>query len=64
MSFTYPDIYLVGGMRTAFAEYRSVLRDVSATDLGIAAARVDRFEINEAFGAQYDSGGAPRLIQA
>ncbi|NMG17035.1 thiolase family protein [Aromatoleum bremense] len=36
---TYDDIWLVAGQRTPFADYNSVLRDVSPTDLGIFAAR-------------------------
>lgn len=39
MSFTYNDVFLVDGVRTAFADYNSVLKDVSATDLGIAVAK-------------------------
>lgn len=35
----YEDIWLVAGRRTPFADYNSVLRDVSPTDLGIYAAR-------------------------
>jgi acetyl-CoA C-acetyltransferase len=35
----YDDIWLVGGARTPFADYNGTLRDVSATDLGIKAAR-------------------------
>lgn len=35
----YDDIWLVAGARTPFADYGSVLRDVSPTDLGIFAAR-------------------------
>ena len=35
----YDDIWLVAGRRTPFADYNTVLRDVSPTDLGIAAAR-------------------------
>lgn len=35
----YDDIWLVAGQRTPFADFNSVLRDVSPTDLGIAAAR-------------------------
>ncbi len=35
----YDDIWLVAGQRTPFADYNTVLRDVSPTDLGIAAAR-------------------------
>ncbi len=36
---TYDDVWLLGGVRTPFADYMSVLADVSATDLGIYAAR-------------------------
>ena len=39
LSQTYDDIYLVAGQRTPFADYNGVLRDVSPTDLGIAATR-------------------------
>lgn len=35
----YDDIWLVGGARTAFADYNGTLKDVSATDLGITAAK-------------------------
>jgi acetyl-CoA C-acetyltransferase len=38
-SLDYKDTWLVGGARTPFADYNSMLRDVSATDLGIKAAR-------------------------
>jgi acetyl-CoA C-acetyltransferase len=36
---SYDDIWLLGGVRTPFADYMSVLSSVSATDLGIHAAR-------------------------
>jgi len=36
---TYDDIWLLSGVRTPFADYMSVLSGVSATDLGIHAAR-------------------------
>lgn len=39
MVAAYDDIWLVAGVRTPFADYNSVLRDVSPTDLGIFAAR-------------------------
>ena len=35
----YEDVWLMGGARTPFADYNGTLRDVSATDLGIKAAR-------------------------
>jgi len=35
----YDDIWLVDGVRTGFADYNSVLREISPTDLGIKAAR-------------------------
>jgi len=35
----YEDVWLVAGVRTPFADYMSVLSGVSATDLGIFAAR-------------------------
>src|SRR5438552_905034 len=38
-TITYEDAWLVGGARTPFADYNGTLRDVSATDLGIKAAR-------------------------
>jgi len=38
-SIAYRDTWLVGGARTPFADYNGTLRDVSATDLGIKAAR-------------------------
>lgn len=39
LSTTYDDIWLVAGQRTPFADYNGPLRDASATDLGICAAR-------------------------
>ena len=36
---TYTDTFLVDGARTGFGELNGTLRTVSATDLGIAAAR-------------------------
>ncbi|MCB1757185.1 MAG: thiolase family protein [Gammaproteobacteria bacterium] len=36
---SYDDIWLVAGRRTPFADYSGVLRDLSATELGICAAR-------------------------
>ncbi len=36
---TYDDIWLVAGRRTPFVDYNGALRDLSATDLGICAAR-------------------------
>ncbi len=39
LAATYDDVWLVAGARTPFADYNSVLRDVSPTDLGICAAR-------------------------
>jgi acetyl-CoA C-acetyltransferase len=36
---TYDDVWLLAGVRTPFADYMSVLCAVSATDLGIHAAR-------------------------
>ena len=38
-TITYDDTWLLGGARTPFADYNGTLRDVSATDLGIKAAR-------------------------
>ena len=38
-TITYEDAWLLGGARTPFADYNGTLRDVSATDLGIKAAR-------------------------
>jgi acetyl-CoA C-acetyltransferase len=38
-TIAYDDAWLVGGARTPFADYNGTLRDVSATDLGIKAAR-------------------------
>ena len=35
----YDDVWLLGGVRTPFADFNGTLRDVSATDLGIKAAR-------------------------
>ncbi|HET9959444.1 MAG TPA: acetyl-CoA C-acyltransferase [Polyangiaceae bacterium] len=35
----YDDIWLLGGVRTPFADYTSILSGVSATDLGIHVAR-------------------------
>ena len=39
LAATYDDIWLVAGQRTPFADYNGPLRDASATDLGICAAR-------------------------
>ena len=39
LSASYDDIWLVAGQRTPFADYTGVLRDLSATELGICAAR-------------------------
>ena len=39
LTSSYDDIWLVAGVRTPFADYAGVLRDVSPTDLGIFAAR-------------------------
>src|SRR5919108_4052981 len=38
-TITYDDAWLIGGARTPFADYNGTLREVSATDLGIKAAR-------------------------
>ena len=38
-TITYEDAWLLGGVRTPFADYNGILRDVSATDLGIKAGR-------------------------
>ena len=38
-TIVYKDVWLVGGARTPFADYNGTLREVSATDLGIKAAR-------------------------
>lgn len=38
-STRYEDIWLVAGQRIPFADYNGPLRDASATDLGICAAR-------------------------
>ena len=38
-TINYEDTWLLGGARTPFADYNGTLRDVSATDLGIKAAR-------------------------
>ncbi len=39
LSSKYDDIWLLAGMRSPFADYRSVLSEISPTDLGIHAAR-------------------------
>jgi acetyl-CoA C-acetyltransferase len=39
LTAVYDDVWLVAGVRTAFADYMGVLGDVSATDLGIHVAR-------------------------
>lgn len=39
LSCKYDDVWLLAGVRTPFADYQTVLRDVSPTDLGIFAAR-------------------------
>ncbi len=36
---TYDDVYLIDGVRTGFGEVNGTLRDISATDLGIAVGR-------------------------
>jgi acetyl-CoA C-acetyltransferase len=38
-TIAYDDAWLLGGARTPFADYNGTLRDISATDLGIKAAR-------------------------
>ncbi len=38
-SISYPDVWIVDGVRTPFAEYNGVLGDVSPIDLGIKVAR-------------------------
>ncbi len=38
-TISYADAWLLGGARTPFADYNGTLRDVSATDLGVKAAR-------------------------
>lgn len=39
LTCSYDDVWLVAGVRTPFADYMSVLSDVSPTDLGIHVAR-------------------------
>jgi len=39
LTAAYDDIWLLGGVRTPFADYTSVLSGISPTDLGIHAAR-------------------------
>ncbi len=39
LAATYDDVWLVAGVRTPFADYMSVLQDISPTDLGIHTAR-------------------------
>ncbi|MDH5359785.1 MAG: thiolase family protein [Gammaproteobacteria bacterium] len=39
LTASYDDIWLIEGVRTPFADYTGVLRDISPTDLGIYAAR-------------------------
>jgi acetyl-CoA C-acetyltransferase len=53
-TIAYEDAWLLGGVRTPFADYNGTLRDVSATDLGIKAAR----------GALAATGTAPDKIDA
>jgi len=36
---SYEDVWVVDGVRTPFAEYNGLLRDISPTDLGIKVAR-------------------------
>ena len=38
-TIVYKDVWIMGGARTPFADFNGTLRDVSATDLGIKAAR-------------------------
>ncbi len=39
LTCSYEDVWLIAGVRTPFADYMSVLSDISPTDLGIHAAR-------------------------
>lgn len=59
----YDDIWLVAGQRTPFADYNTVLRDVSPTDLGIAAARA-LFATSGIPAAEVDSIVAGNMAQA
>jgi acetyl-CoA C-acetyltransferase len=60
---TYDDIWLVAGVRTPFADYLSVLSSVSATDLGIYAARA-LFERSDVPAADVDSVIAGNVAQS
>lgn len=48
LGMTYDDVWMVGGARTAFADFGGTLAGISPTDLGIAAARaaLERSEIS------------------
>ncbi len=59
----YDDIWLVAGQRTPFADYNTVLRDVSPTDLGIAAARA-LFERSGIPATEVDAIVAGNMAQA
>jgi acetyl-CoA C-acetyltransferase len=62
-SAAYDDIWLVAGNRTPFADYNSVLRDVSPTDLGIHAARA-LFEKSGIPAAEIDAIVAGNMAQS
>lgn len=67
MSYLYQDVWLVAGARTGFADYNGTLKDVSATDLGIAAARgaLDRAGVDAAeIGAIYTGSVAQTSLDA
>ena len=59
----YEDVWLVAGVRTPFANYVSVLRDVSPTDLGIHSARAV-FERAQVPAAEVDAVVAGNVAQS
>lgn len=67
MSYLYQDVWLVAGARTGFADYNGTLKDISATDLGIAAARgaLDRADVAATgIGAIYTGSVAQTSLDA
>jgi acetyl-CoA C-acetyltransferase len=63
LTSTYDDIWLVAGARTPFADYQSVLQEVSPTDLGIFAARAV-FEKSGVPAADVDAVVAGNMAQS
>ena len=63
MTGAYEDAWLVAGVRTPFADYMGSLREVSPTDLGIAAAR-SLFSQSGVPAAEVDSVVAGNMAQS